>query len=141
MKLKSTDIRELEALHPGESMGCIIAKSIGNSTSVFVAENNKGEIWGIFGLGKEESGVMLPWMLSTDEINANPTLTLKHAHSWLKEVQKTSYILCNIVSVENSNSIRFLEHIGFKFLTNDVHNINGVDFIMFYWSKEPMNIV
>lgn len=141
IKLKAEDIRELEALHPGYSMASVILESIQNSLEVSVIENAKGEIWCIFGVGEGAGGVYLPWMLSTDEINANPRFTMKEARAWLTSVQEKHAMLGNIVSVENAKSLRFLEALGFKFLDKEVHTINGVDFILFYWNREGVTLV
>lgn len=92
-----------------------------------------GEPGGIFGLGKLNDEVGIPWMVGTP-------LMVRHSREWLPrskamiEWMHNRYpVLTNIVHGKNAKSIRWLHRLGFEFLPNPVPGFPG--FIQFYKEK------
>ena len=76
-----------------------------------------GEPMGMFGVGyggDTMSGV--PWMLTDGDFQGFRKKFLKQGRQWVGNLKKRHQVLFNYVHSENTDSIRWLKWLGFKFM-------------------------
>ena len=76
-----------------------------------------GEPMGMFGVGyggDTMSGV--PWMLTDGDFQGFRKKFLKQGRQWIGNLKKRHQVLFNYVHSENTDSIRWLKWLGFKFM-------------------------
>ncbi len=125
--MRKQDIDELQALGITDIENEIVL-SVKNSKESYVALDGKGSVIVMYGIVEREPGGMV-WCMGTD-------LFLKYRKSFVKECigvfkgwRKKYPVLWNMVSKENTASIRWLKTFGTKFEKG--YMINGHEFWKF----------
>lgn len=80
------------------------------------------------------AGIGSAWLLGTDEVTRHPKEFLRMSREWLAKPFTRYSVLRNVVSVENSASIRWLKWLGATF--SDPIDVGGKPFVLFELRKE-----
>ena len=96
------------------------------SSSVYVAEEDE-QIHGVFGLNTMEPDVGVPWFVATDKAEQNKKLIMKTGRRLVQEWLDIRPVLSNYVSRYHSDSIKWLEWLGFTILR---------DTEVYFWSDD-----
>ncbi len=73
------------------------------------------------------------WMLGTDEVDRQPKALLRLSPKWVAKLFARYDVLRNVVSVDNSASIRWLKWLGATF--SDPITVGGTSFVLFELRK------
>ncbi len=114
--------------------------------ALFHSLNNSDKAWtvlidnvpvGMMGVSKPTllSTTGIPWLLGTEEIVRSPRLFLIHSRNILNQMKKGYKKLQNYISVENTESLTWLKHLGFQF-GSLVFTVTGAKFVEFYMRIE-----
>jgi len=113
-----TEALDLGGLSPSEAIRVAVKASCAPGKAYIAYVNKSPEV--IFGVAPSGAclGVGHPWLLGTDVISRLPIRfvreSLRYVTEWLQEYP----ILTHIVDGRNTTHIRWLEHMGFKFIRN-----------------------
>lgn len=61
-------------------------------------------------------GVGHPWMLATDAVAKHPKELVRYGRDYTEAMQAVYPILTNVVDCRNTQSIRWLEHLGYQMI-------------------------
>ncbi|TES90510.1 MAG: DUF2833 domain-containing protein [Desulfobacteraceae bacterium] len=95
-------------------------------------ETESGEIIALFGLGGMPGYMIgVPWMVASPEISNYKKDLMRYSKRILRDMLVSFPRLENMVSIENTKSIRWLKHLGFSF-EEKYMRIRGVTFKRFF---------
>ena len=126
-RMRELDIRELQAVTPGEKPIDSLLKAVGVSNEVYTLIIT-GKPEAIFGLANHKEGAVC-WLLCTEEIASARLSLIRKGRDWVKSKAEQYGCLFNYVLGDHVQAHRFIEQLGFKF-TNKA-KINGEDFLRF----------
>lgn len=131
--LRASDIAELKAAH-GDNVNVDTALYLSyiRSTNCQAAHLN-GKAIAIFGFVKmvHRPGVLVPWLLCTDELKLHAKTHIRETRRAVKEALKDVGYLFNYVHAENEASIKFLKAVGFTIHPAEPFGRKGELFHMF----------
>jgi len=78
-------------------------------------EGNLNVPTALFGVQDHGDGVGIPWMVATDGLKKIKRFLLESTDKYLSEIKKDYDMLVNYVDARNTDSIKWLKRLGFKF--------------------------
>ncbi len=127
-KLKPEDVKELNIL--GYNPKTALDDCFNYSRVCYTIFHNKIPI-GIFGFcdDEENKNIAKIGLLTTPKIKEIKIKLIKEANIFINSILKNYDYIYNIVHIKNTNSIKFLKVLGFKFISTI--KIQNENFILF----------
>lgn len=110
MVLRAEDAAEVALWGVGPALS--LAESISGSTSAHTARDAEGRVVSIFGLARGD-GVIHPWMLSSDLVEAHPVTAIRMGRELVKLLHEAQPLACNWVGKEAHRNRAFIKSLGF----------------------------
>ena len=132
--LRRLDVIELEATGYTD-MEYALSNSVAKSTFSYLVYDSYGRPLGAFGcgpLGTLSSGRGSPWFVGTDFLDKHRVAMVRYGKRYVQEFSKAYPVMLNMVHHENTPSIRWLKHIGFKLNPPTPAGVRGELFHVFH---------
>lgn len=113
--LRAADIEEVRAAS-GLPPEAALRFSFRSSSRVWVALNERGRAWTMFGVAPYGDGTTgVPWLLATDEAQAHRKFFMRNTKQYVEAMGADYTRLINYVDVRHKESLRWLKWAGFTF--------------------------
>lgn len=139
--LRAEDLEEVKAVHGDKWKSKVYSDIMKTEFDVLMGINEKGDIpvcmGGVWHLEKDEQGVGVVWMLSTDDIVNHKICLLRELKKEFKKYDEKFWFLYNFIYYKNDFAKNWLKWMGFKFDNPRPKNMNfSKDFNFFYRIRE-----
>lgn len=135
-RMREADAREVMASGGYTPLDALLVSLVNaDETNTIIHED---KVIGMFGVGTcDESGMGIPWMLASEEINDISFQFLRESRYWIRRVQDKYPLLYNYVAAENTVAVQWLRFLGFKFI-REIENFQdgGLTFYEFVRIKD-----
>lgn len=128
-EMRPHDVVECEAFgdNPADALRKAFNRSLWSLTAI--EDDEPIAMMGVISQNMIE-GKGVPWMLGTEAIYNNPRPIVTFGKPVISMMRETFSSLENLVSMDNTRAISFLQHFGWK-ISQDVYTVGDVQFVRF----------
>jgi hypothetical protein len=130
LPLRKHDFEECSILLDTTDSKEILKKSLESSAHTWVGVH-KGNIECVFGLGELSKSIGVPWFLSSDKFDEFKMSFGKQSKRFVKTMLTLYPTLINIIDARNTDSIHWLEWLGFYIDYHHPVYLKGYPFYQF----------
>ncbi len=136
--IRPADLAELQAVYGAEvDVKQVLFHSVGMTRVPLTAILATGEPVAVFGVASAhymKAGV--PWLIATPKARSYARELIVHGRKVVEAGLKQHGVLFNFVDARNTDSVRWLKHIGFTIENPSAHGVEGSLFHLFHASLD-----